>query len=40
MIRLLPAPAALRNAQRQMAASERWSDPYYWAGFVVQGEWR
>jgi CHAT domain-containing protein len=34
------APAALRTAQREMAADRRWSDPYYWAGFVVQGDWR
>jgi CHAT domain len=36
----LSPPAALRQAQRQMAASERWRDPYFWAGFAVQGEWR
>jgi CHAT domain-containing protein len=23
-----------------MAASERWGAPYFWAGFVIQGEWR
>lgn len=40
LVQRLPAPAALRDAQRQMAASERWSDRYYWAGFVIQGEWR
>ncbi|HUD72019.1 MAG TPA: CHAT domain-containing protein, partial [Dongiaceae bacterium] len=37
--RLAP-PAALRRAQTEMATSERWRDPWYWAGFVVQGEWR
>jgi CHAT domain-containing protein len=36
----LPPPAALRRAQVEMAASDRWRDPYFWAGFVVQGEWR
>jgi CHAT domain-containing protein len=36
----LSAPAALRAAQRKMAASPRWAHPYFWAGFVVQGEWR
>ena len=35
-----PPSAALAIAQRQMAASERWSAPYFWAGFVIQGEWR
>ena len=31
--------AALRDAQRSMAREPRWSAPYYWAGFVLQGEW-
>jgi CHAT domain-containing protein len=35
---LRPA-AALRAAQLSMLKEERWSSPYYWAGFVVQGEW-
>jgi CHAT domain-containing protein len=37
--RLSPA-AALRAAQLEMAADRRWSDPYYWGGFVVLGDWR
>jgi CHAT domain-containing protein len=40
LVRHLPPAAALRSAQRQMAASARWGAPYYWAGFVIQGEWR
>jgi CHAT domain-containing protein/tetratricopeptide (TPR) repeat protein len=32
--------AALRAAQASMASEARWADPYYWAGFVVQGDWR
>jgi CHAT domain-containing protein len=36
---LRPA-AALRQAQIEMSGSSRWSSPYYWAGFVIQGEWR
>lgn len=28
---------ALRRAQLQMRQTKRWSDPYYWAGFVLQG---
>jgi tetratricopeptide (TPR) repeat protein len=36
---LRPA-AALRAAQIEMSRSSRWSEPYYWAGFVMQGEWR
>ena len=36
---LRPA-AALRAAQIEMSKCSRWSSPYYWAGFVIQGEWR
>jgi CHAT domain-containing protein/tetratricopeptide (TPR) repeat protein len=36
----LPAAAALRDAQLQMAQDPRWASPYYWAGFVFQGDWR
>jgi CHAT domain-containing protein len=36
---LRPA-AALRAAQLSLASEERWHDPYYWAGFILQGEWR
>jgi CHAT domain-containing protein len=36
---LRPA-AALRAAQIEMAKQKRWASPYYWAGFVLQGEWR
>ena len=31
--------AALRDAQRSMAQEPRWRAPYYWSGFVLQGEW-
>lgn len=37
--RLSPA-AALREAQVEMSKDPRWSSPYYWAGFSLQGEWR
>lgn len=37
--RLTPA-AALRVAQRELAATDRWRSPYYWAAFVLQGDWR
>ncbi len=36
---LRPA-AALRAAQIEMSKQKRWSSPYYWAGFVIQGEWK
>jgi CHAT domain-containing protein len=32
--------AALRAAQRELAADPRWTAPYFWAGFVLQGDWR
>jgi CHAT domain-containing protein/tetratricopeptide (TPR) repeat protein len=31
---------ALRTAQLEMSRDRRWSAPFYWAGFVLQGEWR
>lgn len=37
--RLKPA-AALRAAQVSMWKERRWTAPYYWAGFILQGEWR
>lgn len=36
----LPAAAALRHAQLEMQADKRWHDPYYWAGFILQGDWK
>ncbi len=32
--------AALREAQRTLAAQPRWRSPYHWAAFTLQGEWR
>jgi len=37
--RLSPA-AALRAAQRSLRGEPRYRDPYSWAGFVLQGDWR
>jgi CHAT domain-containing protein len=34
------AAQALRTAQRWMHSQGRWKAPYYWAGFVLLGEWR
>ena len=31
--------AALRQSQIEMWKQRRWSMPYYWAGFELQGEW-
>jgi CHAT domain-containing protein len=36
---LTPA-AALRAAQVSLWKERRWRQPYYWAAFVLQGEWR
>jgi CHAT domain-containing protein/tetratricopeptide (TPR) repeat protein len=36
----LTPPAALQAAQIELRKSERWAHPYYWAGFVLQGEWK
>jgi CHAT domain-containing protein len=31
---------ALRTAQLEISRTPRWSAPFYWAGFVLQGEFR
>ncbi|HXQ70585.1 MAG TPA: CHAT domain-containing tetratricopeptide repeat protein, partial [Pyrinomonadaceae bacterium] len=31
--------AALRSAKLKMKQDKRWSEPYFWAGFVIQGEY-
>ncbi|MEW6733415.1 MAG: tetratricopeptide repeat protein [Acidobacteriota bacterium] len=36
----LSAAAALRAAQIQMLRQPRWNNPYYWAAFVINGEYR
>ncbi len=36
----LPAGAALRAAQLEVSRQKRWASPYFWAGFVLQGEWK
>jgi len=36
--RLTPA-AALRAAKLEMRAEPRWRAPYFWAGFLLQGDW-
>jgi CHAT domain-containing protein len=37
--RLRPAEA-LRQAQLSICKEKQWREPYYWAAFVLQGEWR
>jgi CHAT domain-containing protein len=36
----LPPAAALRAAQLQLSQDSRWASPYFWAGFVLQGQWQ
>ena len=36
---LRPA-AALRAAQLEMMKQKRWSSPFFWASFIIQGEWK
>lgn len=36
----LPPAAALRLAKEAVRRQKRWHAPYYWAGFVIQGEYR
>lgn len=36
----LPASAALRQAQLAIKNEQRWQAPYYWAAFVLQGDWK
>ena len=36
--RLAPS-AALRAAKLEMRTEPRWRAPYFWAGFLLQGDW-
>ncbi|MEO0947338.1 MAG: CHAT domain-containing protein, partial [Cyanobacteria bacterium J06641_5] len=36
----LPPAAALQAAQASLRQDPRWSSPFYWAAFTLQGEWR
>jgi len=36
----LPPAAALRDAQLELMKYPRWQSPYYWAGFVIQGQYQ
>jgi CHAT domain-containing protein len=31
--------ASLRAAQLALRSDARWQHPYYWAAFIVQGDW-
>ena len=36
----LSAAGALRQAQLSIWKEKQWQEPYYWAAFVLQGEWK
>jgi CHAT domain-containing protein len=41
MLKNRQTPAqALHNSQVWMSQQKRWKEPYYWAGFILQGEWK
>jgi CHAT domain-containing protein len=35
----MPPAAALRSAKEKLRQQKEWSAPFYWAGFVLQGEY-
>jgi CHAT domain-containing protein len=35
-----PPAKALRMAQLDIWQQKRWQSPFYWAAFVLQGEWK
>jgi CHAT domain-containing protein len=35
---LSPA-SALQAAQKAISQQKQWASPYYWAAFVLQGDW-
>jgi CHAT domain-containing protein/Tfp pilus assembly protein PilF len=36
----IPTGSALRMAQIELSRQKRWASPYFWAGFVLHGEWK
>jgi tetratricopeptide (TPR) repeat protein len=39
LVEHMSAASALRVSQERLARDSRWASPYYWAGFVLQGDW-
>ena len=39
LIEHMDASAAIEVAQRRLARDNRWASNYYWAGWVLQGDW-
>ena len=40
LVECLRPAAALRAAQIETQKQKRWSSPFYWAAFTIQGEWK
>jgi CHAT domain-containing protein/tetratricopeptide (TPR) repeat protein len=40
LVRHLTASESLRSAQIAVRNQPQWRSPYFWAGFVLQGDWR
>ncbi len=40
LVEKLSPAAALRRAQMQLLQDKRWTDPFFWAPFVLQGDWQ
>jgi CHAT domain-containing protein/Tfp pilus assembly protein PilF len=40
LVEHMPPGKALREAQLAIRSQPRWTSPRYWAGFVLQGDWR
>jgi CHAT domain-containing protein/Tfp pilus assembly protein PilF len=41
LVEKMPAAAAMRQAKVELrSAREEWRAPYYWAGFILQGDWK
>lgn len=40
LVHKLKPAAALREAQQKLSHQPKWKNPHFWAGFVIQGEWR
>ncbi|OKH17442.1 CHAT domain-containing tetratricopeptide repeat protein [[Limnothrix rosea] IAM M-220] len=36
----MTAAIALQETQREMREETRWTHPYYWSAFILQGEWQ
>jgi CHAT domain-containing protein/lipopolysaccharide biosynthesis regulator YciM len=40
LVRHATPALALRSAETAMSSDPKWHSPYYWSGFVLEGDWR